>query len=235
MPSSRSGNWIEVLENIVTAENLRFLRDGALLSFSLAIGALAIGLLIGTVGAKARTAKNPVARVVATAYVELVRGTPMLLQILFLFLGVPAIWRAVTGSAISMNPFVVGLIAMGINSGAYTTELIRSGIEGVHKGQMEAGRSLGLSYKKTMRFIVLPQAFKRIVPPLVGEFIVLIKDSSLVSVIGAMELIRRSEILGARYFNFIIPLSLAAAMYLVMTLVVSAFARRLERRLKESD
>lgn len=224
-----------MFEKIVTGGNLTFLLAGAVVSLLLAIGALAIGLVIGTFGAMGRISKKKVIRAIATAYVEAVRGTPMLLQILFLFLGIPGLYNMITGNSMSPDPLLIGLIAMGINSGAYTTELIRSGIGAVPKGQMEAGRTLGLSYSGTMRYIVLPQAFKRIIPPLVSEFIVLIKDSSLVSVIGAAELLRRSRVLGSRYYNYMLPLLMATAMYLVMTLIVSMFARKLEERLKVSD
>jgi polar amino acid transport system permease protein len=224
-----------MFEKIVTGGNLTFLLGGAVVSLLLAIGALAMGLVFGTFGAMGRISKKKVVRGLATAYVEAVRGTPMLLQILFLFLGIPGLYNLITGNSMSPDPLLIGLIAMGINSGAYTTELIRSGIGSVPRGQLEAGRTIGLSYPKTMRYIVLPQAFKRIVPPLVSEFIVLIKDSSLVSVIGAAELLRRSRVLGSRYYNYMLPLLMATAMYLVMTLIVSMFARKLEARLKTSD
>jgi len=216
---------------ILTADNLWFLVIGALVSLALAIGALIIGVILGTFGAIGRISKNPVAKGLSYIYIQIIRGTPMLLQLLFLFLGLPAIYKALTGNSFAPDPFVVGLIAMGINSGAYTTELIRSGIIAVGNDQLEAGRSLGLSYSQTMRFIILPQAFRNIIPPLVSEFIVLIKDSSLVSVLGAAELLRRSRILGTRYFNYVIPLLAASALYLVMTLVISKLAGRLEKRL----
>jgi len=221
-----------MFEKIITGDNLTFMVIGALLSLALATGALVIGLIIGTFGAMGRISKNKAVYGLATVYVEAVRGTPMLLQILFIFLGLPSLYNMITGNSISPNPLAVGLIAMGINSGAYISELIRSGIESIDKGQMEAGRSLGMSYRKTMRHIILPQSFKRIIPPLVSEFIVLIKDSSLVSVIGAAELLRRSRILGSRYYNYMLPLLLASIMYLTITLVVSHFARKLERRMK---
>jgi polar amino acid transport system permease protein len=124
---------------------------------------------------------------------------------------------------------------MTINSGAYSTELIRSGIQGVDKGQTEAARSLGLSQWQTMRFIILPQAFKRIVPPMVNEFIILIKDSSLCSAIGVYDLLKRSRAIGAVTYDVVTPLIIAACMYLAMTLVISKFARRLENKLNESD
>ncbi len=225
---------MEILQKILAGQ-LQYLALGALLSLGLAIGALVIGVFIGMFGAMGRISRNGIVRGIATVYVEFFRGTPMLLQILFIFLGIPSIYKAVTGQSLFLEPFVVGLIAMGINSGAYTTELIRSGIESIDKGQMEAARSLGLSRWQAMIYVIFPQAFKRIVPPLVSEFIVLVKDSSLVSTIGAMELLKRSQVLGARYYSYVVPLIVASIMYLCMTLTISWFARKLERRLKVSD
>lgn len=124
---------------------------------------------------------------------------------------------------------------MSINSGAYSTELIRSGIMGVDKGQWEACEVLGLNYTQTMKLIILPQAFKRIIPPIVSEFITLIKDSSLISVLGATELLYSAQILGANTFNLIPPLLASAVLYLIMTLTTSYFARKIERRLSVSD
>jgi polar amino acid transport system permease protein len=220
---------------ILSSSNLLLLGRGALLSLGLAMGALMMGVFIGIFGAMGRISIHRLPRLISTAYVELVRGTPMLLQILFLFLALPMIIMVVTGNPFKPNIIVIGLVAMGVNSGAYTTELIRSGIQGVDKGQLEAARSLGLSYFRAMRHVILPQAFKRIVPPLVNEFIVLIKDSSLVSTIGVTELIARSKSIGAQYYNYTVPLIAASLIYLALTLSISAFAKRLERRLRESD
>jgi polar amino acid transport system permease protein len=223
------------VSDILSSANLLLLGRGALLSLGLAAGALVMGVFIGIFGAVGRISTRRLPRLISTVYVELVRGTPMLLQILFLFLALPMIIMVVTGNPFKPNIIVIGLVAMGVNSGAYTTELIRSGIQGVDKGQLEAARSLGLSYFRAMRYVILPQAFKRIVPPLVSEFIVLIKDSSLVSTIGVTELIARSKSIGAQYYNYTVPLIAASLIYLVLTLSISAFAKRLERRLRESD
>lgn len=220
---------------ILTPENLLFMLKGAGMSLVLAAGALVIGIVLGIFGAMGRISRHLVPRWIATIYVETIRGTPMLLQITFLFLALPSIYRSLTGSALKPDPFVIGLVAMGINSGAYATELIRSGIEGIDRGQMEAARSLGLSHGSAMRFVILPQAFKRIVPPLVSEFIMLIKDSALLSSIGVLELMQRSRALNNQYYNPVVPLLAAAVMYLVMTLSISYISRRLERRLKVSD
>ena len=113
--------------------------------------------------------------------------------------------------------------------------MIRSAIQSIDKGQWEASKTIGLNYFQTMRYVILPQALKRILPPFVNEFIVLIKDSAMLSTIGAVELLQTATIIGGNYYNYLIPLSLAAVMYLVMTLTISAFARKLERRLAESD
>ena len=129
----------------------------------------------------------------------------------------------------------MGTIAIAINSGAYSTELFRSAIQSVDKGQWEAAKTIGLTHKQTLREIILPQAFKRILPPYINEFIVLIKDSSLLSTIGAAELLQRADVLGAKFYNYLLPLLFATVAYLVMTLTISYFARRLERRLAESD
>lgn len=226
---------MDYIMNILTPENIIFMLKSAGFSLFIAIGALVIGTILGVIGAAGKISKYKVFRVLATMYVEFIRGTPMLLQILFIFLGFPTIYTMITGSYIRLNPYMVGLVAMSINSGAYSTELIRSGIEAIDKGQWEASKTLGLSYTQMMRFVILPQAFKRIVPPLVSEFIVLIKDSSLISVIGATELLQSAKIIGAAKYQYIIPLLFASVIYLVMTLTISHFARKLERRLAQSD
>jgi polar amino acid transport system permease protein len=199
------------------------------------VGALAIGVVLGVIGALGRISRHRLPRWLATIYVEFIRGTPMLLQIMFLFIGVPMLYKLITGTHMNFSPMTVGLLAMGINSGAYTTEIIRSGIQGVDKGQMEAARSLGLSYGRAMRYVILPQAFKRIIPPLVNEFIVLIKDSSLVSTIGVLELLGSARALGNQHYNLLPFLILASFIYLSMTMSVSVLSRRLERRLSASD
>ena len=129
----------------------------------------------------------------------------------------------------------VAMLAFGINSGAYTTELIRSGINGVDKGQFEAADTLGLTYRQKMKLVILPQAFKQILPPMVSEFITLIKDSSLLSTIGVVELMKSATTVGANYYAYLPPLTVASGIYLVLTLVISAISKVIERRLAVSD
>lgn len=220
---------------VLTSENLIFLLKGAGLSLAMAVLSLLIGLILGTLGASAKISKNRILRCIGNVYVEIIRGTPMLLQILILFAVVPLIYMEITGERLVMNVFLIGVIAMGINSGAYVTELIRSGINGVDKGQWEACETLGLTLGQTMKLVILPQAFKRIVPPLVSEFVTLIKDSSLVSTIGVVELLKSAQVLGGNYADLMSPLIIAGVMYLIMTLSIAYLARHLERRLAESD
>ena len=226
---------MKVLTEFLTQDNLIFMLQGAGLSLLLAAIAVCIGLILGTLGAGAKLSKYKVLRILGNVYVEVIRGTPMLLQILFFYLAVPMIVQSVTGERFNADPFICGLIALSINSGAYSTELIRSGIQGVDKGQWEACETIGMNYVQTMRYVILPQAFKRIVPPIVSEFITLIKDSSLISCIGVSELLLRTQVMGASYSNYLVPLVIAGFMYLMMTLTVSYFARRLERKLAASD
>lgn len=226
---------MDTISRILTSENLTFMLHGAGFSLLVAIGALVGGSVLGLIAAVMKMGKVKILRLIANIYVEVIRGTPMMLQILLLYLCGPVITKALFGYVYTPNPIGVGVIAVGINSGAYTTELFRSAIQSVDRGQWEAAQTIGLSYWQTMRYIILPQAFKRILPPYINEFIVLIKDSSLLASIGAVELLHSSEVLGAKYYNYLIPLLTATVMYLVMTLTISYFARRLERRLAESD
>ena len=221
--------------DILTVDNLIYLFKGAMVALSMAALSLFIGLIFGTLGASAKISKNRFLRILGNIYVEVIRGTPMLLQIMLIFNVVPIIITQITGNVFRMDYFLIGVVAMSINSGAYTTELIRSGINGVDKGQWEACETLGLSRWQTMRLVILPQAFKRIIPPLISEFITLIKDSSLVSVIGAVELLNSARVLGNQYYEFMSPYCIAGVYYLIMTLTISYFAKKLERKLAVSD
>lgn len=226
---------MNIYQKIFTWTNISYMLEGAGYSLIIAICALFFGSTLGMLSAMAKMSKHKVLRGIANVYVEVFRGSPMLLQILLFYLCGPIITKSLFNFVFTPNPFVVGAIAISINSGAYTTELFRSAIQSIDKGQWEAAKSIGLNYKQTMRFVILPQSFKRILPPFINEFIVLIKDSSLLSSIGAVELLRSAQVLGGRYYNYLIPMLLATAMYLVMTLSISCFAQRVERRLAESD
>ncbi len=223
---------IEVASN---PNNWTILLQGALISLLVAAIAWVIGIVLGIVGAALKLSSNKILRLIGNIYVEIVRGTPMLLQILIFYLLFPSLVTVIIGHPFRVNKLVIGIIAIGINSGAYCTELIRSGIIGIDQGQWEACKALNLGYFDTMRHVILPQAIKQVVPPLVSEFITLIKDSSLLSTIGVFDLLYQAQILGANYYNYFAPLLMASLMYLVLTLSVSFIAKKIERRLAESD
>ncbi len=222
-------------DKVFTPENILYLAKGAVISLIIAALSLLLGIVLGIIGASAKRSKFFVIRMLGNIYVEVIRGTPMLLQILLLFSVVPSIYTAFTGEVLRINIYLIGVIAMSINSGAYSTELIRSGINGVDKGQWEACETLGLTHWQTMKLVVLPQAFKRIIPPMISEFITLIKDSSLISCIGAGELLKASQVIGAEYYDVMSPYCLAAIFYLIMTISISYLGRYVERKLAESD
>lgn len=222
-------------QEVFTLANILYLAKGALLSIGIAALSLLFGLILGTLGATGKRSKNALPRDIANVYVTIIRGTPLLLQILIIFSVIPSMYTAITGKILRIDPLLIGVLAMSINSGAYQTELIRSGVNAVDKGQWEACETLGLSNWKTLKLVILPQAFKRIVPPLISEFITLIKDSSLISCIGAVELLKGAQIIGAQYFDVMSPYMLAAIFYLVMTCVVSMIGMKVEKRLSVSD
>ncbi len=222
-------------KEVFTLSNMIYLGKGALISLGMAALSLLLGLVLGIIGATAKRSKHFLPRCLANIYVEVIRGTPMLLQILILFAVIPAMYTQITGQVLRMNVFVIGIIAMSINSGAYSTELIRSGINSVDKGQWEACQTLGLSSWQTMKLVVLPQAFKIIIPPIISEFITLVKDSSLTSCIGAVELLKGAQLLGAQYYDAMSPYTLSAVFYLIMTLTISIIGKKVEGKLAESD
>lgn len=222
-------------QEVFTLANILYLAKGALLSIGIAALSLLFGLILGTLGATGKRSKHALPRDIANVYVTIIRGTPLLLQILIIFSIIPSMYTAITGKILRIDPLLIGVLAMSINSGAYQTELIRSGVNAVDKGQWEACETLGLSNWKTLKLVILPQAFKRIVPPLISEFITLIKDSSLISCIGAVELLKGAQIIGAQYFDVMSPYMLAAIFYLVMTCVVSMIGMKVEKRLSVSD
>ncbi len=222
-------------QEVFTLANILYLAKGALLSIGIAALSLLFGLILGILGATGKRSKHALPRNIANVYVTIIRGTPLLLQILLIFSVIPSMYTAITGKILRIDPLLIGVLAMSINSGAYQTELIRSGVNAVDKGQWEACETLGLSNWKTLKLVILPQAFKRIVPPLISEFITLIKDSSLISCIGAVELLKGAQIIGAQYFDVMSPYMLAAFFYLVMTCVVSMIGMKVEKRLSVSD
>lgn len=202
---------------------------GAGVTVEITAVAVFFGFLIGCVVGIARLCNVKLLRLVATVYVDFIRGTPLLVQIFIVYFALPA----VLGTRI--DKFVAAVMACSINSGAYVGEIFRAGIQSIDAGQMEAGRSLGLSWWQTMRYIILPQAFKRIIPPLGNEFIAMLKDSSLVSVIGFEELTRNGQLIIARTYASLEIWTCVALIYLFMVVVVARGVARLEKRFKQDE
>ena len=199
--------------------------------------ALILGVALGVTVAILRTAhdqqrpghRNPVLAVlnlVCKIYVTVIRGTPMMVQLLIMGFVI---------FASSRNFTMIGTLTLGINSGAYVSEIVRGGLMSVDKGQMEAGRSLGLGYGTTMRFVIVPQAVKAILPALGNEFIVLLKDTSLITVIGGKELLYAAQGIYNRTYEQMFPLVGTAVIYLILVMIFTWLQGKLERRLRQSD
>lgn len=221
--------------SIITWDVFLYLLKGAGLSLLIAVISVFFGTILGTLGAAAKLSKNKILNLLANVYVEVIRGTPMMMQITFAYLAMPAIISLIFRKAVRFNPLITGIVAISLNSGAYTTELIRSGINGVDRGQFEAADTLGLTYRQKMTMVILPQAFKNILPPLVSEFVTLIKDSSLLSTIGVVELMKSATTVGANFYAYIPPLTVASGIYLGLNLIISYASKKLEKRLALSD
>jgi polar amino acid transport system permease protein len=193
-------------------------------TLAVSIGSICLGFCFGVIGGLARVSHNVFVRELATLYVEFFRGTPLLVQIYVFYFCVAA--------AIHFdNALIIGMVTLAFFSGAYISEMVRAGIESIDKGQVEAAKSTGLDDWQTMRHIVFPQALKRIIPPVTGQFVSLIKDSSLLSVISVRELTKAAEIVNAttyKTFEAYLPL---AGLYLLLTYPLSYLTRRLEKRL----
>lgn len=199
--------------------------------------ALCIGVILGILAALIRTAHDQrrpgkkhwllgILNSICQIYITVIRGTPMMVQLLIMGTVIFSSSRQFT---------LVGALTLGINSGAYVAEIIRGGLMALDRGQMEAGRSLGLGYVDTMRFIVIPQAFRSVLPALGNEFIVLLKDTSLISVIGGKELLYFAQGITTRTYEQMFPLMGTAAIYLVLVMVFTWAVGLLERRLRQSD
>ncbi|MBQ7499175.1 MAG: amino acid ABC transporter permease [Selenomonas sp.] len=202
---------------------------GAGVTIKITAMSVAVGVIIGLFVGIARICRIKPLEWLAAIYVDFFRGTPLLIQIFLVYFALPVI----TGQRI--DPYVAAIGACGINSGAYVAEIFRAGIQSIDNGQMEAGRSLGMTWTQTMRYIIVPQAFKRVIPPLGNEFIALLKDSSLVSVIGFEELTRRGQLIIAKTYGSLEIWISVAIIYLVMTLTISRFVAYLEKRFAADD
>ena len=194
--------------------------------------ALCIGVVLGLLIALIRstheqTGKLKLLNIVARVYLTIIRGPPSMIQILFFY--------SVIFATVNLNNIVIGGIAFGINSGAYVAEIFRSGIMSVDKGQTEAGRSLGLNSAQTMRLIIIPQAFKNVLPALINEMIVLLKETAIIGYIGTIDITKAATLVQSRTYDALVPLLSAAIFYLILVMILTYFMGKLERRLRKSD
>jgi len=218
-----------ILNSAVYIETYQFLAAGVIVTIQLALTAYAVALVLGLVAALGQLSKHPIPYTISRLYIEIIRGVPLLVQLLYIAFVVTPALADLTGQRWLRNDIVRATLGLGIGYGAYLAEVYRAGIESIPRGQTEAARSLGMSYWQTMRHIVLPQAVRVILPPLGNDFISMLKDSSLASVISVQELTYSGSLLNARTFRSFQTYNMVALLYLTMTLVGSLGVRALER------
>ncbi len=194
----------------------------------LSICSVFIGVILGLFVSLMKLSKNKVLNIIASVYIEFLRGTPILVQIFIVYYGLPKL-------GIDIPTFAAGVIALSINSSAYVAEIVRAGIQAVDKGQMEAARSLGMSHNIAMRYIIIPQGLKNILPALGNEFIVLIKESSIVMIVGISDVMYNTNIVRGNTFQPFEPLIVAAIIYFILTFTLSKFMSKIERGMAVSD
>lgn len=201
--------------------------EGATTTVLLSFFSVIVGVGCGTLMALARLSSNKFLSKAAKVYIDIIRGTPLLVQLYLVYFGLATV--------LDLNDFLSGVIAVSVNTTAYIAEIIRSGIQSVDKGQMEAARSMGMPKGMAMRQIILPQAMKNILPAIGNEFATLIKETSIVSLIGIHDLMYSSDTVRGATFTVFIPLLMTAFLYFVMTTTIAFFMDKLERKLQASD
>ena len=210
--------------------NYQQLLAGLGITLALALLSFAITMVIGIIFGMFSVSPYKWLRWTAEIFVDVIRGIPLMLLVAFIFWGIPNFFKSFTGHAMPINDFVAGTIALSLNASAYIAEIVRGGIQAVPIGQMEASRSLGISYGKTMRKIILPQATKIMLPNFVNQFVIALKDTTIVSAIGLTELFKTGEIIIARSFQSFKMYAILAVFYLVMITLLTRFAKQLEKR-----
>ena len=228
-----SGNVVEKFKNDFLTDNryqfvLTGLKNTVLIAFCAALMGIVIGFVVAVIrSTHDKTGNLKIGNFICNLYLTIIRGTPTMVQLLI-------IYYVIFGS-VSINKIIVAILAFGINSGAYVAEIFRSGIMSIDNGQFEAASSLGLSYKKTFIYVILPQAFKNVLPALANEFIVLLKETSISGYIGLTDLTRGGDIIRSITYDAMLPLLVVALVYLVIVVILSALVKKLERRLRSNE
>jgi polar amino acid transport system permease protein len=204
-----------------------FLLYGVSTTIGVSLASIGVAIVLALFGALGRISKNAIAYGLSTFYISFIRGTPLLVQVFIVYLGLPQL-------GIVLDAIPAGIIALSVNYGAYMTEIFRAGIQSISHGQTEAAYALGMTYGQTFRRIIFPQAIRVIIPPVANEFMAMLKDSALVSMMGVWELTFRAQKVGRAYFKNLEMLLIAAALYWLMTIIFSALQARLEGRLSRA-
>ena len=218
----------DIEKTLIYQDRYKYILEGLGNTVIMALFAVIIGTILGILIAIVqdnyeKNNKLSVLNYICKTYVTIIRGTPVLLQLMIIYY--------VIFETIDINGVLVGIIAFGLNSAAYVSEIIRSGINSINKGQMEASRALGFNYSQSMRYVIMPQAIKNILPALGNEFITLLKETSVAGYIGIIELTKASDIIASRTYDYFFPLIIVAFIYLVMTYGLSKVVKLMERKL----
>ena len=218
--------------NFIKEDRYLWLLDGLKTTLLITFFAAILGIILGFIVAIIRSTHDKsghfkILNAVCRVYLTVIRGTPTMIQLL--------IMNFVIFGSVSLDKVIVGSLAFGINSGAYVAEIVRSGIMSIDPGQTEAGRSLGLNFTQTMKLIIMPQAFKNVLPALVNEFIVLLKETSIIGYIGMMDLTKGAMLIHSRTYNAFLPLIAAALIYLALVMFLTFLMNKIERRLRTSE
>lgn len=230
-------DWLKELGNrfylnFIKDDRWLYITRGLRTTVLITVFALILGVILGFIvaiirSAHDKTGKLKIANFICRLYLTVIRGTPVVVQLLIIYYGIFA--------SVTIEKMIVAVIAFGVNSGAYVAEIVRSGIMSIDKGQLEAGRSLGFSYAQTMVYIIIPQAFKNVLPALGNELIVLLKETSVSGYIAMEDLTKGGDIIRSRTFDAMMPLLAVAAIYLAVVVLLEFLVGKLERRLRNSD
>ena len=226
--------WLreQIYNNFIADNRWRYLTNGLKVTLEVTFFAVLIGIVLGLLVAVvrstyAKTGKMKIGSFLCGIYITVIRGTPVVVQLLIIYF--------VVFGSVKIDKVLVAIMAFGLNSGAYVAEIFRSGIMSIDEGQMEAGRSLGFNYVQTMRYIIMPQAFKNVLPALCNEFVVLLKETSVAGYVAVQDLTKGGDIIRSRTYDAWTPLLIVAAVYLALTMIFNHFAQNLERSLRKNE
>lgn len=214
------------------SNNYKQLLSGLGTTVALALVSFALALIVGIIFGMMSVSPVKALRIISAIFVDVIRGIPLMIVAAFIFWGIPNLLESITGQQSPINDFVAGTIALTLNGGAYIAEIVRGGIEAVPSGQMEASRSLGIPYNTTMRKVILPQAFKLMLPNFINQFVISLKDTTIISAIGLVELFQTGKIIIARNYQSFRMYAILAVLYLVIITLLTRLAKRLEKRVK---